>query len=159
VGSPPARTTAPGGELSWVEEFMMIACYLRMSCVVALLAAGIVAATGGPAVASCVPPPVTSSHAFTGTVVLTVAEGRITYVVTDGGRVVEVRGTPDPSVVTSVDRTYRVGWRYEFHPLNASSPYEDNACTATHELGPVVPGELDDLLRPLLGLAPGGARS
>ncbi|GAA1219490.1 hypothetical protein GCM10009665_06980 [Kitasatospora nipponensis] len=30
-----------------------------------------------------------------------------------------------------MDRTYSVGLRYEFHPLNSSSPYHDNACTAT----------------------------
>jgi hypothetical protein len=32
-----------------------------------------------------------------------------------------------------------VGIRYEFHPINNGSPYQDNACTATHEVagGPV----------------------
>jgi hypothetical protein len=36
--------------------------------------------------------------------------------------------------MTSVDRTYEVGGRYEFHPLNDSDPYRDNDCTSTHRI-------------------------
>jgi hypothetical protein len=41
----------------------------------------------------------------------------------------------EPNAATSVDRTYRAGAKYEFHPLNDTSPYQDNACTATHLIG------------------------
>jgi hypothetical protein len=41
----------------------------------------------------------------------------------------------EPNAATSVDRTYEVGAKYEFHPLNDTSPYRDNACTATHLIG------------------------
>ena len=61
---------------------------------------------------------------------------------TDEGRTVTVNGGPsgtgtgtDTNTATSVDRTYRPGVRYEFHPLNAASPYQDNACTATRAIG------------------------
>jgi urease beta subunit len=54
---------------------------------------------------------------------------------TDDGQVVVVRGTPDAeAAITSVDRTYTVGARYEFHPINEASPFEDNACTGTRQL-------------------------
>ena len=33
-----------------------------------------------------------------------------------------------------MDRRFDVGIRYEFHPLNGTSPYQDNACTATREV-------------------------
>lgn len=73
---------------------------------------------------------------FTGVVVSTSMQGRVALVQTAEG-IVEVRGTAVDSgnAVTSVDRTYVVGGRYEFHPTNAASPYEDNACTATRLLG------------------------
>ena len=56
---------------------------------------------------------------------------------TDDGRTVTVRGSDadGPNAATTVDRTYQVGVRYEFHPLNDTSPYRDNACTATHPIG------------------------
>ena len=45
---------------------------------------------------------------------------------------VRVLGTPEPTAqATSVDRTYQVGRRYLFVPENASSPFQDNICTAT----------------------------
>ena len=65
---------------------------------------------------------------------------------TDSGATVEVIGTPglrrDESAGTSVDRSYEVGGRYEFHPVNTSSPFEDNYCTATRLLSRVAVPEL-----------------
>jgi hypothetical protein len=61
-------------------------------------------------------------------------DGRIARVRTDDGQDVEVDGTPSATGATSVDRTYAVGTRYEFHPLNATSPFQDNACTSTRSL-------------------------
>ena len=89
-----------------------------------------------PAAASCATDrPLPSAHRFTGVVVATKADGRVATVRTDGGAVVQVRGTPSSNGgVTSVDRTYRVGARYEFHPTNAAPPWQDNACTATRLL-------------------------
>jgi hypothetical protein len=63
------------------------------------------------------------------------SNGRVATVRTDDGRTVLVIGTPDPGAqATSVDRTFAVGARYEFHPVNDAPPYQDNACTATHEI-------------------------
>jgi hypothetical protein len=107
---------------------------LRTAAAVPVLVAAILELTGTPAAASCVAPPAQSPYAFTGTVVSTRADDRIAYVVTDDWQVVEVWGTSDTASFTSVDRTCRVGSRYEFHPLNDSSPYQDNICTATHEV-------------------------
>jgi hypothetical protein len=112
--------------------------YLRIVVAVPLIVAALIVATGAPASASCVGSPSPSPYAFNGTVLSTGADGRIAEVIAEDGRKVEVRGTPDASAVTTVDRTYQVGARYEFHPVNDSSPYEDNACTATRKLaGPV----------------------
>jgi hypothetical protein len=59
-------------------------------------------------------------------------------VITDSGRQVKVVGTPDGSwfsrSFSSTDRRYALGGRYEFHPINANSPYQDNSCTATQQL-------------------------
>jgi len=116
--------------------------YLRIVAAVPLIAAGLIAAGGAPASASCVGSPSPSPYAFQGTVVSTQADGRIAEVIAENGRKVEVRGTPDASAITTVDRTYQVGARYAFHPVNDSSPYEDNACTATRKLpGPVAADE------------------
>ena len=88
-----------------------------------------------PAAGSCAEIQRRSPYAFTGVVVSTQSNGRVATVRTDVGTTVQVRGTPDSgSGATSVDRSYEVGARYEFHPLNDSSPYEDNACTFTHLL-------------------------
>lgn len=95
-----------------------------------------------PAHASCAESPEPSRHAFVGTVIDVEADGRIATVVRDDGTRVEVHGSPTPhdGAVTSVDRRYAVGGRYEFHPANARSPFEDNACTATRQLaGPTPP--------------------
>jgi hypothetical protein len=95
-----------------------------------------VALGAAPAAASCAGPAAGSAHMFTGVVVSTSLQGRVARVQTADG-IVEVRGTPVDSgnAATSVDRTYVVGGRYEFHPTNAASPYADNACTATRLLG------------------------
>jgi hypothetical protein len=99
-------------------------------------------ATGTPANASCMPTPRVSDYRFTGTVTQVGDDGRTAAVRTDDGRTVTVHGSPadGPNVRTSVDRTYQVGVRYEFHPLNATSPYQDNACTATHPIEPAATG-------------------
>ena len=92
------------------------------------------------AYASCALPPVQSPHAFTGTVLSVESDGRVATVRADDGRTVTVIGGPgEPNTMTSVDRTYQVGVRYEFHPLNGRSPYRDNACTATHKLNDQTP--------------------
>ncbi|MER5673207.1 hypothetical protein [Pseudonocardia alni] len=108
-------------------------------------ASGTSAATSPAARASCIADPPRSEHAFTGTVASTSADGRVAQVRTDDGRDVQVVGspTPRPSTATSVDRSYTTGTRYEFHPLTPASPYEDNICTATHEVAaaPATPPE------------------
>ncbi len=74
--------------------------------------------------------------AFTGTVVSTERDGRVAAVLTDDGHRVEVVGTASTSGFTSVDRAYEIGARYEFHPANATSPFQDNICTRTHLISP-----------------------
>jgi len=90
-----------------------------------------------PAHASCMQSPLISPHRFTGTVTAVSNAGRTATARTDDGRTVTVRGSDagEPNAATSVDRTYQVGAKYEFHPLNDTSPYQDNACTATHQIG------------------------
>lgn len=101
-----------------------------------VVAAATVTAVGGPAAASCAQPPKESPYAFTGTVTKVGNGDRLATVRTEDGRLVTVVGTPDEnSGATTVDRTYVVGARYRFHPLNDESPYRDNACTATTQLG------------------------
>ncbi len=92
--------------------------------------------SAGVADASCVAPPATSASSFTGTVLATQNKDRIAQVRTDAGAEVTVLGTesPDANSASSVDRTFRTGARYEFHPLNEASPFRDNACTATRQL-------------------------
>ncbi len=81
-----------------------------------------------------------STWSFEGVVTAVRSRNRIATVRTDDGRTVEVRGGRSWSI-SSVDRTYKLGGRYEFHPLDASSPFQDNACTATRLLSvePVPP--------------------
>lgn len=90
----------------------------------------------GPAQASCALPPQPSPYSFTGTVVSVDDDGRVAHVRTDAGRRVVVLGAGDPGsdARTSVDRRFAVGGRYEFHPVNSRSPFQDNACTATRQL-------------------------
>ena len=97
-----------------------------------LCAGGLLVGTAPEASASCAAPPPVSPLVFTGTVVSTERDGLVAKVRTDDGRRVEVVGTPSTTGMTSVDRTFEVGARYEFHPLNETSPFQDNACTDTH---------------------------
>ena len=114
--------------------------------VVVVLAAGLAAV--GPARASCAGSPADSPNAFTGTVLEVEKDGRVAHVVLDSGRRVVVHGSPELGgrTATSVDRHFVAGARYEFHPFNDSSPFQDNACTATRQLAgptpePVEPNE------------------
>jgi hypothetical protein len=103
--------------------------------VLGVATSGIVATAGvRPVWASCAVGPSQSPYWFTGTVVSTTNADRTATVRTDDGRIVIVRGTEadGPDMHTTVDRSYRVGLRYEFDPINASSPYQDNICSATH---------------------------
>jgi hypothetical protein len=106
----------------------------RLLVVVSVACCALVA--GSPAQASCAGSPSPSAHRFTGVVVSTTLGGRRAEVRTDAGTTVEVRGTPvdADNAMTSVDRSYEVGGRYEFHPVNDASPYTDSACTATRLL-------------------------
>jgi hypothetical protein len=100
-----------------------------------------------PAQASCAASPEPSPHRFVGTVVEVDADGRLAHVRLDDGSRVEVHGSPSlaDGSGTSVDRHFTVGGRYEFHPTNERSPFEDNACTATRQLsGPTVPPDSHD---------------
>lgn len=100
-----------------------------------VLASLVILLSPSAAEASCAMPPVESPHAFTGTVLEVEQDGRVATVELDDGREVVVNGSPEAgSTVTSVDRRFEPGARYVFHPLNATSPYEDNACTATRRL-------------------------
>jgi len=108
---------------------------LRVFGLVALLVPLWSAVAAVPAAASCAAPPAVSAHSFTGVVVSVIDQGRTATVRTDAGRTVTVSGRGEASgAITSVDRTYSAGARYEFHPLNAADPYQDNACTATRQL-------------------------
>jgi hypothetical protein len=111
---------------------------------VSMLVTGPALLTAVPASAKCVANPSASAHRFTGTVIAVQRAGRLAEVQTDDGRTVMVSGTPaeaDPPggvAATSVDRVFAVGARYEFHPINSASPYQDNACTATRQLAVAV---------------------
>lgn len=68
---------------------------------------------------------------------------RVATVITDAGDRVTVRGALTSGLfagISSVDRTFILGARYEFHPINSSDPYRDDACTATRQIaGPEQP--------------------
>jgi len=110
----------------------------RLLGVAALSAAGLFVGAAPEASASCAAPPSVSPWMFTGTVVSTERDGRIAAVRTDDGHRVEVVGTTSTSTngITSVDRDYEIGARYEFHPTNSTSPFQDNICTRTHLVSP-----------------------
>ena len=99
---------------------------------VASWAAMIVMLSVTAAYGSCAAESERSPHAFMGEVLSVTADGKVATVRADDGTTVEVIGGPSGGSVTSVDRTYEVGVRYEFHPVNDHSPYRDNICTATH---------------------------
>jgi hypothetical protein len=124
---------------------------------VGLMAAATLAAAPA-ANASCAGPPAESPHAFVGTVIDTREEDRIATVITDQGRRVTVLGTSDDSWFaessSSADRRYALGGRYEFHPTNASDPYRDNACTATHKIAGPEPQPLEAGMEILPGWLP-----
>ncbi|MDP9416427.1 MAG: hypothetical protein M3P48_00980 [Actinomycetota bacterium] len=105
----------------------------RAATLLALLLAALAlpSLTATPAYASCAEKPRRSPYAFPGTVIDTARGGLVATVVTDDGRKVTVVGTPAESGVSTVDRTYALGARYEFHPLNSASPLQDNICTRT----------------------------
>jgi hypothetical protein len=120
----------------------------------AVVAAALLVTSGqAPAGASCASIS-RSPWSFAGVVTQVSSDDRIATVRTDDGRLVEVRGALHHSF-TSIDRTYSPGGRYEFHPLNDSSPFEDNNCTATHLLsqGPVPPAERASRVGPVAGAA------
>jgi hypothetical protein len=129
----------------------------RSVLTVGLMAAATLAAASA-ANASCAGPPAESPHAFVGTVIETRGEDRIATVITDEGRRVTVLGTTDDSWFvessSSVDRRYALGGRYEFHPTNASDPYRDNACTATHKIAGPGPQPLEPSREILPGWLP-----
>ena len=106
----------------------------HLAAVAGLCLGGLLGGPALPASASCAPNAPMSPHVFTGTVISTEREGRVAHVQTDDGQYVVVVGTPSESGVSAVDRSYDVGVRYEFHPLNATSPFQDNICTRTHPI-------------------------
>jgi hypothetical protein len=89
-----------------------------------------------PASAPCASTPLISAYRFNGTVTHVSNRGRTATVRTDDGRTVTVRGSQVESenAASTVDRAYQVGIRYEFHPVNDASPFQDNACTATRPI-------------------------
>jgi hypothetical protein len=105
--------------------------------ILTLLAATLAVTIAPAARASCIADPASSPYSFTGVVARTELGQRIAYVRTDDGRDVVVRGTSATAenAFTTIDRTYLTGHRYDFHPVNDTSPFEDNACTATLDLG------------------------
>jgi hypothetical protein len=111
-----------------------MAAMLKRIASAAFVAIGIFATPSAANAADCVQTPPLSPHVFNGTVVSIESSGRVASVRTDDGADVRVIGTPSETGVTTVDRTYKVGARYEFHPLNASSPFQDNACTRTRQI-------------------------
>lgn len=105
------------------------------------LAAVLLVAWPVAAQASCAGPPEDSPHAFIGTVLSVENEGRVANVVLDDGSRAVVHGSPSLGQHTrsSVDRLFAPGGRYEFHPINDASPFQDNACTATRQLAGPTP--------------------
>jgi hypothetical protein len=104
-----------------------------------LVAVLIIGAVGGAtsASASCATEAMASPYAFIGTVISTEKKDHVATVITDNGQRVTVLGTEGGdwfSGFSSADRRYALGGRYEFHPINAGSPYRDNTCTATRQL-------------------------
>ncbi len=122
---------------------LLVAPWRVLTALLLVLAAAHVVAAPA-AVASCADRPTASPYAFMGTVIDTARGGRVATVVTDSGERVTVLGSSDPSGVTSADRTYVVAGRYEFHPLDGTDPFEDNACTATRQVaGPTAAPQHD----------------
>lgn len=103
--------------------------------VISVTCAAAVLVLPGVASASCAGTPAPSPYAFVGTVERTESADRLAVVHTEDGGEVEVRGGETRrGISTSNDRTYEIGAKYEFHPVNDTSPFEDGACTATRLL-------------------------
>lgn len=117
---------------------------LQRATATVLLGLAVLLALAGPAQASCAGPPTDSPYAFTGTVVEVEKDGRLAHVVLDDGSRVVVHGSPElgDRTATSVDRHFAAGARYEFHPFNDNSPFQDNACSATRRLAGPTPGSV-----------------
>jgi len=117
----------------------------RSAAATLVLGLALVFAFAGPAQASCAGPPSDSPAAFTGTVVEVEKDGRVAYVALDDGSTAVVHGSPGlgNDTVTSVDRRFAAGARYEFHPFNDTSPFQDNACSATRQLAGPTPGPVE----------------
>lgn len=104
---------------------------LSRAAVVVLLAALALLLPAGAAVAACAAAPSSSPSRFTGLVTQLKDGGTLAVVRRDDGATVVVRGG------TGEDRrTFETGARYEFHPFNATSPYDDNGCSATRQIAP-----------------------
>lgn len=120
-----------------------MSAFHRVAATVFLVLAATLA-LAGPAQASCAGPPTDSPYAFTGSVVEVEKDGRLAHVVLDDGSRVVVHGSPElgDRTVTSVDRRFAAGARYEFHPFNDTNPFQDNACSATRRLAGPTPGSV-----------------
>jgi hypothetical protein len=100
-------------------------------------ACGVATATASPGATSTPSPgpsatPSLSPYAFQGSVVALGNGGLNATVVRKDGVVVEVHGgTGRLGAIGPDDRIFVVGAVYQFEPLNAASPYQDNRCTAT----------------------------
>jgi len=134
---------------------MMLLTRALFSLIIAVPVVGLAA----PAQASCFGTARVSAHKFTGTVTATSNNGRTATVRTDDGKTVTVIGSEvtEPNAFTTVDRSFEAGTRYEFHPVNDTDPYRDNACTATHAIGagaeqPGTPGSKISIVLPWLGV-------
>ena len=91
--------------------------------------------TAAPAAASCAGSPTPSAQRFVGTVVDVKDEDTLAVVRREDGATVVVLGAqPESKGRSSIDRTFKENATYEFHPRNATSPYADDACTATRLL-------------------------
>jgi hypothetical protein len=101
-----------------------------------IIAPALLLALATQAQASCAGSPSVSNHVFVGTVTSLANNGRAAQVRTADGHLVQVEGSPvhDANSATSVDRTYAMGVTYEFHPVNGTSPYQDDICTSTHAI-------------------------
>jgi hypothetical protein len=86
---------------------------------------------GWPADAACPDNAPASAYHFTGSVDRLQHGGQVAFVSVSDGHQVEVDGRGSAS---TGPRTFQVGERYEFHPVNTTNPFRDNACTATHRL-------------------------
>ncbi|MEU8142198.1 hypothetical protein [Nonomuraea sp. NPDC048901] len=128
-----------------------MAAILRISLLCAIVGAALAVAPAA-ALADCTGTPPPSPHVFIGVVLSVERDGRVAHVRTDDGQDVQVVGTPSESGITTADRTYKTGARYEFHPLNASSPFQDNACTRTRSIA-IEQGGTSPYLLVFLGVA------